>query len=81
VSGQIHAPVALPLEKQSLVTYWIGGWVGSRPSLDAVAKRRIPFPPQESNSGRPACSIVTMESVNGKDRSNRWGSLKAYVLF
>jgi hypothetical protein len=31
-------------------THWIGGWVGPRAGLDAVAKRRIPSPRRESNS-------------------------------
>jgi hypothetical protein len=30
VSGQLHAPAALPPGKEPLVTYWIGGWVGPR---------------------------------------------------
>jgi hypothetical protein len=27
--------------------YWIGGWVGPRANLDAVAKRKIPCPYRE----------------------------------
>jgi hypothetical protein len=30
-------------------THWIGGWVGPRAVLDAVVKRKIPSPRQESN--------------------------------
>jgi hypothetical protein len=30
-------------------THWIGGWVGPRALLDAVAKIKIPSPHQESN--------------------------------
>jgi hypothetical protein len=30
-------------------THWIGGWVGPRAVLDAVVKRKIPIPCQESN--------------------------------
>jgi hypothetical protein len=29
--------------------HWIGGWVDPRAVLDAVVKRRIPIPRQESN--------------------------------
>jgi hypothetical protein len=42
VSGQLHTPAALPLEKfPSPVTNWIGDWVGPRAVLDAVEKRKI----------------------------------------
>jgi hypothetical protein len=30
-------------------THWIGGWVGPRAVLDAMVKRKIPSPRQESN--------------------------------
>jgi len=30
-------------------THWVGGWVGPRAILDAVAKRKTPSPCQESN--------------------------------
>jgi hypothetical protein len=54
VSGQLHAPAALP-SGRAPGTHWIGGWVGSRDILDAVVKRKIPSPCQESN---PRISIV-----------------------
>jgi hypothetical protein len=41
VSGQLHAPAALP--------QGIGGWMGPRAILDMVVKRKIPNPHQESN--------------------------------
>jgi hypothetical protein len=34
-------------------TDWIGGWAGSRAGLDAVVKRKIPSPRQESNRRTP----------------------------
>jgi hypothetical protein len=37
-------------------TRWIGGWLGSRASLDMVSKRKIPSPRRESNSDHPTCS-------------------------
>jgi hypothetical protein len=49
VSGQLHAPAALPSEKEPLGTHCIGGRVGPRAVLEAVAKRKIPSPHQESN--------------------------------
>jgi hypothetical protein len=30
VSGQLHAPAALPPGKGPLVPIWIGGWVGAQ---------------------------------------------------
>jgi hypothetical protein len=41
-------------------THWTRGWVGRRASLDAVAKRKIPYTCLESNSGRPAPSLVSL---------------------
>jgi hypothetical protein len=34
-------------------TYWIGGWVSPGNCLEAVKKRKISFPCQELNPGRP----------------------------
>jgi hypothetical protein len=62
VSGQFHAPAALPPWKEPLYTHWIGGWVGLRVDLDAVVKRKIPYSSQESNPGRPARSLVTISA-------------------
>jgi hypothetical protein len=39
VSGQLHDPAALPPKKELSVLIVIGGWVGPRAGLDAVAKR------------------------------------------
>jgi hypothetical protein len=43
--------------ERALGTHCIGGWVGSRVGLDAVAK--IPSHCRESNTGHPACCLVT----------------------
>jgi len=40
VSGQLHAPAALLSGGIGPVTHWIGGWVGPRACMDAVAKRK-----------------------------------------
>jgi hypothetical protein len=53
MSGQFHAPAALPPGKEPPSTHWIGGWVGSRAILDVVVKKIIPSPCQESNPRTP----------------------------
>jgi hypothetical protein len=52
VSGQLHAPVALPPRERALGTHWIGGWVGPRAVLDAVVKRKIPSFRREKGRSR-----------------------------
>jgi hypothetical protein len=39
-------------------THWIGGWVGPRAILDAVMKRKIPSPRQESKPRTPIIQFV-----------------------
>jgi hypothetical protein len=39
MSGQLHAPAALPPRK-SPGTHWIGGWVGPRSSLELQSKEK-----------------------------------------
>jgi hypothetical protein len=43
VSGQLHAPAALPPGERAPGTPCIGGWVGPRAGLDDMEKRKI-FP-------------------------------------
>jgi hypothetical protein len=43
MSRQLHAPAALPKEKDS-GTHCKGGWVGPRGGLDEVAKNYFPVP-------------------------------------
>jgi hypothetical protein len=40
MSGQLHAPASLVPGESTLPTNWIGGWVGPKSGLDAVAKRK-----------------------------------------
>jgi hypothetical protein len=58
VSGQLHAPAALPPGKEPPVPFGIGGWVGPRTVLNAVVKRKIPSPRRESNPRTPIVQPV-----------------------
>jgi hypothetical protein len=55
VSGQLHAPAALPPAKEPLVPV---GWVSPRAVLDAVVKRKIASPRQESSPRTPILQPV-----------------------
>jgi len=41
VSGQLHALTIIYQSKQSLVTYQIGGWMGPRPYMNSLVKRKM----------------------------------------
>jgi hypothetical protein len=58
VSGQLHAPAALPPRERAPGTHWIGGWVGPRAVPDVVVKRKIPSPRRESNPRTPIVQPV-----------------------
>jgi hypothetical protein len=59
VSGQFHAPAALPPGESAPGTHWIGGWVGPRADVDAVEKRKI-FPTGiRSPASQPVASPYT----------------------
>jgi hypothetical protein len=58
VSGQLHAPAALPPRERASGTHWIGGWVGPRAVLDAVVKGKIPGPFREWNPRTPIVQPV-----------------------
>jgi hypothetical protein len=59
VSGQLHAPAALPAGKVPTGTYCIGGRVGSRAGLDVMEKRQISRLYRES---KPDSSVVQPEA-------------------
>jgi len=59
VIGQLHIPASLSVGKATC-PHFIGGWMGTKAYLDAVAKKEKSFPCQESNSGRSARSIATI---------------------
>jgi hypothetical protein len=45
VNDQLHAPNTLPAGEESVCsTHQLGGWVGFRAGLDAVATRKITAP-------------------------------------
>jgi hypothetical protein len=45
-------------------THWIGGWVGPRAVLDAVVRRKIPSPHQESNPRTPIVQPLAQRYTN-----------------
>jgi hypothetical protein len=59
MSGQPHAPVALPPGIEPLA-HCIVGWVGPRASLNVMEKRKITCPYRKSNPGGPVRSLVAM---------------------
>jgi hypothetical protein len=77
VSGQLHAPAALPPGGGSPGTHWIGGWVSPRAVLDAVVKRKIPSPRRESN---PRTPIVQKVSNKNFGNVSSLGKLTKLVL-
>jgi len=54
VSGQLHGLAALTWRKRP-GTHWIGGWVGPRASMNAVAGRNIPA---SAGNGTPVVQIL-----------------------
>jgi hypothetical protein len=46
VSGQVHAPAALPPGERALGTHWIGGWVDPEGGLDYLEKRKFLILPE-----------------------------------
>jgi hypothetical protein len=47
-------------------THWMGGWMGPRAVLDAVVKRKIPSPRQESNPKTPIVQTVAQRYTDCK---------------
>jgi hypothetical protein len=41
VSGELHAPAALPAGERAPGGHWIGDWVEPRAGLDDVEKRKV----------------------------------------
>jgi hypothetical protein len=84
VNGQLHAPAALHPKERDPGTHWIGGCVGPRAVLDAVVKRKIPSPRQESN---PKTRKYTVPrewfelTIPVFERSNIVGTVIVQLLF
>jgi hypothetical protein len=61
MSGQLHAPAALPPGKEPTGTHWIESWMDPRTGLDDVERRKIlPLPGLEIQpvaSPYTACAI------------------------
>jgi hypothetical protein len=64
VSGQLHDPAALPHRERATGTHLIGGWVGLRAVLEAVAKRKILSPRPESNPDHPIVQPVASRYID-----------------
>jgi hypothetical protein len=58
VTGQLHAPTALPPRERAPGTHWIGGSVGPRAGLDVVVKRKTPSRRRKSNPDHPTTEII-----------------------
>jgi hypothetical protein len=68
VSGQLHAPAALPPGKESPGIHWIGGWVGPRAGLDATEKREA-LHCRKSNPG-PSLYQLSYPDFNHRQKDN-----------
>jgi hypothetical protein len=75
VCGQPHASASLPPRERVPSTHWIGDWVGPRAVLDAVVKRKIPSPHQESNPDRPTRSSA-LYRLSYVEKSGNFKNLK-----
>jgi hypothetical protein len=62
--------------KRTPGTHWIGGWVGSRASLDAVVKRKIPDPYRDLIPDHPALS----PSVFGLEKVDQWNPIRTSAI-
>jgi hypothetical protein len=62
VSGQPQAPGHFTTVERAHSTHWIGSFVGPRPILDALEKRKISFAchVEPRFLGCPACSLITI---------------------
>jgi hypothetical protein len=61
MSGELHAPPALPPGERAPGIYWVGGWVKLRAGLDDVEKREfLTLPGLEL---RPVCRPARSQSI------------------
>jgi hypothetical protein len=57
-------PGCFTAELRAPGTHWIGGWMSPRAILDAVLKRKIPNPCQESNPRTPIIQSVAQRCTD-----------------
>jgi hypothetical protein len=61
MSGQIHAPAALPSGKEPPRSHWIGGWVDPRAGVDDMEKGK--FFTLQGLELRPLCLLARSKSL------------------
>jgi hypothetical protein len=79
VSGQLHAPAALPSGKDPS-THWIGRWVDSAAGLNEMAERKSLSPCRESKPGRLARNLVTILGYGLDDRDVKIRNFRSDLL-
>jgi hypothetical protein len=63
--SSVSRPGLYTTGRRAPVIHCVGGWVGPRADLDAVAKRKISCLLREFNPSLPACSLATILSYLG----------------
>jgi hypothetical protein len=58
VSGHVHASAAFPPEETAPSIHCVGGWVGTRASLDVMEKIKLSFPYRKSNPDSSAVQCL-----------------------
>jgi hypothetical protein len=73
VSGQLHAPTALPPRERAPGTHWIGGWVGPRAVLDTI-------PPDSAQLPCDQCNIECNDLRNTASGTEYHSARSSYLL-
>jgi hypothetical protein len=73
-----HRPL-YPGEK-ALVTHLVRGWVGTSAGLEAVGKRRVSFPCQESKPVRPVRSPSLYRQTDRHGEANKSDIATVYIV-
>jgi hypothetical protein len=58
VSGELHAPAALPPGERTFFTHSTGGWIGPKTGMDIMENRNNLCLCRESKPSRPALSML-----------------------
>jgi hypothetical protein len=72
MSGEIHAPAALPPTERAPGTHWIGGWADPRAGLDTVSKWKIPNLRRDSNLDHPIVQPVVSRYTDWAMPALKW---------